>query len=81
VIIPPVYIAKTSKISNSVIGPFATIAAGAEVTDSIVRNSIVSEEAQVHKALIENSLVGNNAVVKGAFKRINVGNSAEIDFY
>ena len=81
VIIPPVFVSKQAKISNSVIGPYATIASGALVTDSIVRNSIVSEDAQVYKALLENSIVGNNAIVRGAFKRINVGDSSEIDFY
>ena len=80
VIIPPVYISPKSKISSSVIGPFATIAAGAVVADSIVRNSIVSEEAHVSKSLLDNSIVGNNAIVRGTFKRINVGDSSEIDF-
>ena len=81
VVVPPVYIAQDAKITNSVIGPYATIAAGAVVTDSIVRNSIVSERAQVTKALLDNSIVGNNATVRGSYKRINVGDSSEIDFY
>jgi glucose-1-phosphate thymidylyltransferase len=81
VIVPPVFIAPDAKISNSVIGPYATIASRAEISDSIVRNSIVSENAQVRKALLDNSLIGIDAVVKGSFKRINVGNSAEIDFF
>lgn len=81
VILPPVYISPTCQITNSVIGPYATIADGAVVEDSIVRNSIVSEEAHVQKALLENSIVGNNATVKGAYKRINIGDSSEIDFY
>lgn len=81
VVEPPVYIAPTAKISNSIIGPYTTIAGGTVIVDSIVRNSIVSEEAQVHRALLDNSIVGNNAVVKGSFKRINIGDSSEIDFY
>jgi glucose-1-phosphate thymidylyltransferase len=81
VVVPPVFIAPSAHITNSVIGPYATIAAGTVVSDAIVRNSIVSEEAHVHKTLLDNSLVGNNAVVRGSFKRVNVGNSAEIDFY
>ena len=80
VIIPPVYVSPKAKIVNSIIGPYATIAAGAVVTDSFVRNSIVSEEAQVSKTLLDNSIIGNNAIVKGTFRRINVGDSSEIDF-
>jgi len=81
VIVPPVYISEQAKVSNSVIGPYATIADGVVVTDSLIRNSIVSEDAQVSKALLDNSIIGNNAVVRGNFKRVNVGDSSEIDFY
>jgi glucose-1-phosphate thymidylyltransferase len=80
VIIPPVFIDPTAKISYSVIGPYATIAAGVQVEDSIIRNSIVGEEARVNRALLENSIVGTNAYVAGSFKRINIGDSSEIDF-
>lgn len=81
VVIPPVYISPQAKITNSIIGPYATIAAGAVVSDAIIRNSIVSEEAQVNKTLLDNSIIGNNAIVRGGFRRINVGDSSEIDFY
>jgi len=81
VVQPPVYISPSAKITNSVVGPYATIADGAVVVDSIVRNSIVSEDAEVHRALLDNSIVGSSAVVKGSFKRINIGDSSEIDFY
>lgn len=81
VVRPPVYISPTARITNSVIGPYATVAGGAVIVDSLVRNSIVSEDAQVHRALLDNSIVGNSAVVKGTFKRINIGDSSEIDFY
>lgn len=81
VVEPPVYISPTAKITNSVIGPYATVADGAVVVDSIVRNSIVSEDAEVNRALLDNSIVGSSAVVRGSFKRINIGDSSEIDFY
>ena len=81
VIVPPVFIAPTAKITDSVIGPYATIAAGVHVTDSIVRNSILGEEARVQRALLENSIVGSNAFVSGSFKRINIGDSSEIEFH
>jgi len=81
VIIPPVYVSEKAKIRHSVIGPYATIADGAVVVESIVRNSIVSEEAQVYKAMLEDSLVGVNGLVHGSFKRINIGDSSEIEFH
>jgi glucose-1-phosphate thymidylyltransferase len=81
VVVPPVYISSKAKISHSVIGPYATIAANTVVADSVIRNSIVSEDAQVFRSLLDNSIIGNHAMVKGGFKRINVGDSSEIDFY
>ncbi len=77
----PVYIASTAKLANCVIGPYTTIGDNVVVTDSVIRNSIISEDAQVHKALLDNSIVGNGSIVKGSYKRINVGGSSEIDFY
>ncbi len=81
VVIPPVYVAQTAEVTHSVIGPYATIADGAVVNNSIIRNSIIDEKAQVMKSLLDNSIVGANAAVKGSFKRINAGDSSEIDFY
>lgn len=81
VIIPPVFISPTAKVTNSVVGPYATIAEGASVEDSIVKNSIISEHASVHNALLEDSIIGSNAVVKGGFKRINIGDSSELEYY
>ncbi|MGB9771003.1 MAG: sugar phosphate nucleotidyltransferase [Candidatus Kapaibacteriota bacterium] len=80
VIIPPVYISDSAIIEHSVIGPYATVASGAIVKDSVVRDSIISDEARVESYLLEKSIIGNNAIVKGTFYKINVGNSSEINY-
>ncbi|MCZ6775614.1 MAG: sugar phosphate nucleotidyltransferase [Ignavibacteria bacterium] len=77
----PVYVASTAKLSNCVIGPFTTIGERTVVNESVVRNSIISEDAEIHMALLDDSIVGNGAVVKGSYKRINIGESSEIEFY
>jgi glucose-1-phosphate thymidylyltransferase len=77
----PVYIASTAKLTNCVVGPFTTVGDNAVISDSVIRNSIISEDAQVHKALLDNSIVGNGSIVRGTYKRMNVGGSSEIDFY
>ncbi|MFN3305796.1 MAG: sugar phosphate nucleotidyltransferase [Candidatus Kapaibacteriota bacterium] len=78
VVIPPVFIADDAYVEHSVIGPFATVASGAVVKNSVVRDSIISDEAKVESYLLENSIIGNNAIVKGTFFKINVGNSSQI---
>jgi carbonic anhydrase/acetyltransferase-like protein (isoleucine patch superfamily) len=40
----------------------------------------VSEGSRVSDALLEDSIVGNNAVVRGAYKRVNIGDSSELEF-
>lgn len=77
----PVFIANNTNIKNSVIGPYATIDEGAEIFDSIIRNSIIGSNGHVSKALLDNSIIGSNAIIKGTYKRLNAGDYSEIDFY
>ncbi len=79
-IIPPVYIADDAQVRRSIVGPNVSISAGAIIEDSILRDCIISEDADVRNAMLEWSLVGSNARVRGAFERLNVGDSSEIDF-
>lgn len=81
VINPPVFIARDAKIINSVIGPNTTIDAGSVIDSSIIKNSIVGSNAIVNNTLLDNSIVGNNSIVKGSYKRLNSGDSSEIEFY
>jgi len=81
VLVDPVFVAPTAKLTNCVVGPFTTVGNGAEINESVVRNSIISEGARVHRAMLDNSIIGNGSIVKGNYKRINVGGSSEIDFY
>jgi len=80
IIIDPVHIAEDAEVASSIIGPYVSIAAGSVVRKSIVRNSIIGEGAVVEDALLDSSLIGDNAIVRGMFKRLNVGDSSEIDF-
>jgi len=80
VVLPPVFISPKATVTNSVLGPYATIAEDAVVENAIIRNSIVSEGASVTNTLLENSIVGNNATVRGTYKRINIGDSSELEF-
>ncbi len=79
VILEPSFIADDAIIERSVIGPYATVAAGAIVKDSIVRNSILSDGSRVESSLLEKSIVGNDAMVNGQFLSYNVGSSSEIN--
>jgi len=80
IIIPPVNIAPDAIVDSSIIGPHVSIAERTVIRRSIIRESIIGESAVVEDALLDSSLIGDNAVVKGIFKKLNVGDSSEIDF-
>jgi glucose-1-phosphate thymidylyltransferase len=79
VILPPVYISDDAHIVNSIIGPNVSISEEAIVENSIVRDSIISEGAHIENRVLEGSLIGKDALVRGTFQRLNVGDSSEID--
>jgi glucose-1-phosphate thymidylyltransferase len=80
VVLPPVALDPTAEVTAAVIGPHVTIGPRAKVRQAVVRNSIVNEGATVTDILLEGSVVGENAVVRGAYQRLNVGDSSEVEY-
>lgn len=80
VIVRPVHLGKGVVVEGSVIGPYATVADGAVVRNSVVSDSIIGKEALVEHTILSGSLIGDYAVVRGHPRRLNVGDSSQIDF-
>jgi len=78
VIHAPVVIGAGAVIENCILGPHVSVAAGARLKNAVVRDSIINESATVEDVLIEGSVVGGSALVRGGFKRVNVGESSEV---
>jgi len=74
---PPIFVEDDVNIRNSIIGPYVTVSKGVKISNSIIKNSIIGEEAIVENIIIENSLIGNRAVIQGSVKQINIGDSSE----
>jgi glucose-1-phosphate thymidylyltransferase len=79
-ILPPVYIDPTAEVTRSVIGPYASLAAGCRVDSSIIRNSIVDERAEITRMVMTESLVGSLAHLTGLRGSFLVGDSSEMRF-
>jgi len=77
----PVFIAEGAIIKNSIIGPHTTIAEDCVIENCIIQNSIIGSKAIIKKALLEKSIIGSNAIIKGNYKKLNAGDSSEIEFY
>lgn len=78
IIVPPVSISPGAEVVNSIIGPYVSIAERAVIHNSIIRDSIVAEGAEIRNAMLESSLVGADAVVKGGYHKLDIGDSSEI---
>ncbi len=74
----PVAIHKSAKIENCIVGPHVSISAGSILKDSIVRDSIIGEEAEVSSIVLNGSLISDKAKVVGNQVNLNVGDSSEI---
>jgi glucose-1-phosphate thymidylyltransferase len=79
VVLPPVAIDPAADVLHAVIGPHVSIGPGARVRCAVVRNSIINEGATVEDILLDGSVVGERAVVRGAYQRLNVGDSSEVE--
>jgi glucose-1-phosphate thymidylyltransferase len=64
-VIPPAYVHPTAELTDSVIGPYASIGPNCKIADSRIENSILEEGVQVIAATLSNSLIGRQARVEG----------------
>lgn len=73
VIIPPCYIGKGVKVTNSVIGPMVSLESGVTVEDSRISNSIVQADSHVKNACIENSMLGKSVTYMEKPSELSIG--------
>jgi len=78
VIIAPSFVADDAVIDHSVVGPFASIGSCVTVRDSIVRDCIIEEHAQISEALVDGSIVGRRARITGLARGLNVGDDSVV---
>jgi glucose-1-phosphate thymidylyltransferase len=77
-IVAPSYIAHDAVIESSVVGPFASIGPGATVCNSLVRDSIVEERAQLSDTVLDRSIIGRRARVSGLARGLNIGDDSVV---
>jgi glucose-1-phosphate thymidylyltransferase len=78
VINPPVFIHPTAVVTNSIVGPYVSLGAGCMVDSSILRNSILEDEAQVKDVILESSLIGRQAQIQRRAGMINAGDQTQV---
>lgn len=78
VIIEPCFIGDNVELTDSVIGPHTSIGANSKLSGSIVKNSIVQHNTQIHHANIHNSMLGIGAEVNGKAIDISISDYTQL---
>jgi len=65
VIIEPCFIGDNVVIKNSIVGPHASVGANCQITDVIIKNSVIQGGTKLSHTHISNSMIGEGAEVKG----------------
>ncbi|MCL4273343.1 MAG: hypothetical protein KJZ77_05685 [Anaerolineales bacterium] len=81
-IIEPVAIHESAVISNSKIGPFASIGANCRIENAQISESIVEADCEINDAALTRSLIGKQARVKGRgdghVSQLNLGDTCQV---
>jgi glucose-1-phosphate thymidylyltransferase len=81
-IIAPSFIHPSAEISNSTIGPYASIGANCKIVNSRIEESIVEADCDIQDAVLKHSLVGIKATIRGRGDgqgiQLNVGDNSDI---
>lgn len=80
IIIPPVSIHPTARITNSIIGPNVSIGDHTIVNYSILKDAIIGSFSEIKNAVLHHSVIGSDASLHGLSQSLNLGDSTEIDF-
>jgi glucose-1-phosphate thymidylyltransferase len=78
VIVPPVYIAPSARVIDSVVGPNVSISENSVVEKTVISETIVGAGSTLSGLVIRDSLVGHDVVIQGDEKQLNIGDSSQI---
>ena len=78
VIIPPVFIGEGASLEGSVIGPDVSVGAHVKVRNSVIRDSIIYDHADIRDVVAEESIFGTNCQVRGVSCRVNIGPDTQL---
>lgn len=79
VIIEPCFIGENVRLTNSVVGPHASIGNGTVLENTILSNSIVQHETNIKNAVIANSMIGSKVKYNGLARDLSLGDYTTID--
>lgn len=79
VFIEPVHLAKGAVVRDSILGPNVSVAAGSEIRQSIISDSIINADTEVKNMVLHHSILGNSVHLSGSPRRMNIGDHSLIE--
>ena len=61
------------------IGPYVTVGKDAQIRDSILRDTMVDEKAQLEAVMLERSIIGRWTTLEGRPRQFNIGDSSTVE--
>ncbi len=80
IIVHPVSIGENCIITDSIIGPYVTVAPNTNINASIIRDSIIGSYSHLREIILNKSIIGSDTSIRGIRRSLNIGDNTEIDF-
>ncbi|MCK4847425.1 MAG: NTP transferase domain-containing protein [Candidatus Heimdallarchaeota archaeon] len=80
IIIHPVAIQENCHISNSIIGPYVSIASGTTIKRGILSSSIIGNRTSIENVNLNDSIIGDEVKLVGTLSDFNIGDNSNIQF-
>jgi glucose-1-phosphate thymidylyltransferase len=82
-VIEPSFIHPSAEVSDSVIGPYASIGAKCTIRAAVISDSIIEEGTQIIRTAVKHSLIGRNCYVEGQAPKeeasiLNLGDNSSV---
>lgn len=78
IVIEPCFIGDGVELNNSIIGPHVSIGSNSRVTSSIIKNTIIQENADINQAAMENTMLGSFTKIEGSLASLSLSDYSTI---
>jgi glucose-1-phosphate thymidylyltransferase len=82
-VIEPSFVHPSAEVSDSVIGPYASIGANCKIRAAVISDSVIEEGTQILRIAVKHSLIGRNCYVEGQSNKekasiLNLGDNSSV---
>jgi glucose-1-phosphate thymidylyltransferase len=82
-ILAPSFVHPSAVITDSVIGPYASIGPNCRISQAVIQESIVEADTEIKRTALSHSLIGRNCYVEGQLNKeepmsLNIGDNSSV---